>query len=144
MIRLNAFMLNDSLGQNQVLPSTRPRTRSGRSTHAAVPIGPPILAHHDEALEPQVVHELTHDAGMLFDGVGVAIGAVGQAEPEVVHGHASKPVAQGAHDVPVQEAPCRVAVAEQERRPGAFVDVVHPPVRGLEPAGLEWIQRPIR
>src|SRR5271156_729666 len=42
--------------------------------------------------------------------------------------------------MPVKEAPHRVAVAEQDRRTGALVDVVHPTGRGLEPPGLEWIK----
>jgi hypothetical protein len=41
MIRLKAFMLSDSAGQNQVLPSTTPRTPSARSTQTAIPMGPP-------------------------------------------------------------------------------------------------------
>src|SRR5271155_1905845 len=42
--------------------------------------------------------------------------------------------------MPVKEAPHRVAVAEQDRRTGALVDVMHPTGRGLEPPGLEWIK----
>jgi hypothetical protein len=34
-------MLSDSVGQNHVLPSTTPRTRSARSTLTAIPMGPP-------------------------------------------------------------------------------------------------------
>jgi hypothetical protein len=41
MILLNALVGKSAVGQNQMLPSTTPRTRSARATSTAMLIGPP-------------------------------------------------------------------------------------------------------
>src|SRR5260221_13054563 len=67
------------------------------------------------------------------------------AEPKMIgHDRTVARLRQRADEVPVQEAPGRVAVHQYDRAaiPRPLVDVVHPPVGGLKPARLKRPQPP--
>src|ERR687897_1851265 len=86
----------------------------------------PVLSHHDELVERELIHELAYGADVLFNRVAVMLGAAGETEAEVVNGHAPEAIAQTRDDAAVKEAPGRVSVAEKDWPTGAFIDVVHP------------------
>jgi hypothetical protein len=78
---------------------------------------------------------------VLLDRVTVSLGALGQPEPQVVNCDAAEVAAQPDDDIPVQEAPRRIAMAEQDRRPGAaLVDIMHLPGVTGEPALPKRVQ----
>ena len=79
--------------------------------------------------------------GVLDDRVAVFLGPVGEPEAEVVGSDAAEAPAQFGDDVPVEEAPRRVPVTEEQRGARSLVDVVHPARRGLEPTRLERVER---
>src|SRR5215467_8033956 len=83
---------------------------------------------------------------MARDPVELWIGRLLRAaEPKMVgHDRAVARLRQRADEVPVQEAPGRVAMHQYDRAaiPRPLVDVVHPPVGRLEPARLKPPQPP--
>ena len=113
-----------------------------RDRHADRPT--PVLAHRQVAVQAEVVDELADHPGMLVDGVTEPRGSIRKPETEVIRRDAAEPVAQRDDDVAVQEAPGRVAVAQQDRRAVTLVDVVHASLRAVEPARLERIQLGVR
>jgi hypothetical protein len=84
----------------------------------------PVLDHQCQALETEREHEPLDDLGMRRGREVVAGRRFGEAEAGIVQRDAAEPVAQPLDDVAVQERPGRVAVQQEERRAGAFVDVV--------------------
>ena len=72
-----------------------------------------------------MVDELADGADVLFDRVAVVLRTIGKAEAEVVDRDAAEAIAQTPNDAAVEEAPGGIAVAEEYRPAGAFVDVVH-------------------
>jgi len=63
--------------------------------------------------------------------VAVSLGTVREPEARIVDRDASESVLQARDDLAIQKAPCRVAVQQQDRDTGAFVDVMDPPDRAL-------------
>src|SRR4051812_47165862 len=86
----------------------------------------PVLAHGQVAVQTEMVDEFAHHAGMFVDLVTETRRALRQAEAEVIQSYAPEAVSQRDDDVAVQEAPRRIAVAEQDRRSVSLVDVVEP------------------
>ncbi len=98
------------------------------------------MPHDDQAVQPELVDELAHDARVLGGGVPVARRAVGEAEAGVVDGQAAEPVPQGGDQVAVEEAPRRVPVEHEDRLAFALVHVVDPADGAPEPPRLEGVE----
>jgi hypothetical protein len=91
-----------------------------------------------------VIDELADHAGVLIDFVAESLGTLREPETEIIRCDATEAVAQRDDDVAVQEAPRRVAVAEQDRRPVSLVDVMDAAARAVESARLERVQLRVR
>ena len=91
-----------------------------------------------------MIDKLADHFCVLVDLVPEPGGTIRQPETEIVRCDAAETVTQDDHDVAVQEAPRRVAVAQQDRRAFALIDVVDATPRALEPTRLERIQLGIR
>ena len=104
----------------------------------------PVLAHRQVAVQTEMVDELADHAGMFVDLVAESSRPLRQAEAEVVQSYAAEAVSQRHDDVAIQEAPRRIAVAEQDGRSVSLVDVMNPAPRAVKPARLERIQLGIR
>ena len=85
----------------------------------------PVLHHHGETLEFELVDEALDRLGVPVVRVPVAIHRlVGPAEPEVVRRDAPRVRREHGDHLAVQERPRRLAVQQHHRRPGSLVDVV--------------------
>jgi len=102
----------------------------------------PVLAHDDEVFQSEATHQLRRHFCVLGGGVAKALRSIGKAEAKIVERDAAETLTEPPDDVAVEKAPGGVAVAKEDRRAIALVDVMDAPGLVLEPSGLEWIQLP--
>lgn len=91
----------------------------------------PVLDHEQEPVQVEVIDELSDDAGVLVRGCSRIPRDGPRARSPDIDRDASESVLQARDDLAIQKAPCRVAVQQQDRDTGAFVDVMDPPDRAL-------------
>jgi hypothetical protein len=130
----------------EVSRMNRPDTRSGCATAHDSPIGPPQSWATTTALR-RSSDSSSASRGATWRGIGRALDRSACPTGRTRggrHDHTVIPIRQRADEVPVQEAPGRVAVHEYDGAavPRALVDAVHLPVGRRKPARLKRPQSP--
>src|SRR6185437_13188205 len=100
----------------------------------------PVLDHHRDAGQVELLDQLLHDPRVLDRREAVAGGRRREPEAGVVGRDAAVAVAQRLDDVAVEERPGWIAVQEQERRPAPLVHVMDAGSAYLGEMALEWIE----
>jgi hypothetical protein len=96
----------------------------------------PVLHHQRRPAQVEFQDQILDHLRVFRGGVSVAGGRLRQTESRIIDCDTTVSVPQAGDHVPVQERPGRVAVQQDQRRPGTLVEVMHPrPVDVFEVTG---------